>query len=127
MFMTQAQTNQSKPLGVQAAAAATATGAAKPEDKKAADGKPVDAKADDKKADAKPPRKKAADMTPAEKEAAKTERLAKSKKVFIIVGTVHEFDSVNKAEKFLNAADSPAEYTAIRGLRIGTSKKVSLR
>jgi hypothetical protein len=118
--MTQAHANQ-KPtnLGAQAAAAATTGGTAKPSDAKT-----------DAKTDAKPaptPRKKAADMTPAEKEAAKAERLAKAKKVFIVVGTVHEFDSVNKAEKFLNAADSPAEYTAIRGLRIGTSKKVSLR
>lgn len=111
--MTQAQANQ-KPstLGAQAAAAATGP-AAKP-----ADAKPPTAAT---------PRKKAADMTPAEKEAAKAERLAKSKKVFIVVGTVHEFDSVNKAEKFINAEGSPTEYTALRGLRIGTSKKVSLR
>ena len=113
MFMTQAQTNQ-KPstLGAQAAVAATTTSATKP-----ADAKPP----------AATPRKKAADMTSAEKEAAKTERLAKAKKVFIVVGAIHEFDSVNKAEKFLNADGAPTDYTVLRGNRIGTSKKVSLR
>jgi hypothetical protein len=118
--MTQAQTTpkSSAPLGVQAAAAATTGGGAKPAEAKP-DAKP-----------AKPPRKKAAEMTEAEKAAAKTERLAKAKKVFIVVGTVHEFDSVNKAEKFLNGdgeTPAPTEYAVLRGNRIGTSKKVSLR
>lgn len=123
MFMTQAQSNQNKPLGVQAAAAATASAApAKPSDAKPADAKPP----------APTPRKKAADMTPAEKEAAKAERLAKAKKVFIVIGdlntdNVYEFASVNQAEKFLNAKDAPGIYTVLRGNRIGTSKKVSLR
>ena len=66
-------------------------------------------------------------MTEAEKAAAKAERLAKASKVFIAVGTIHEFDSVNKAEKFLNADGAPTDYSVLRGKRIGTSKKVSLR
>ena len=100
MFMTQAQASQ-KP-------SVSGAPAAKP-------------------SNAKPPRKKAADMTEAEKEAAKAERLAKAKKVFIVVGEIHEFESVNKAEKFLNTEGAPVTYAVLRGNRIGTSKKVSLR
>ncbi len=103
-------------LGAAAAAAATNGGTAK-----------SDAKPDDDKKATPPPRKKAADMTEAEKAAAKAERQAKAKKIFIVVGEVHEFETAAKAEKFLNATDAPATYTVLRGLRIGASKKVSLR
>jgi hypothetical protein len=101
MFMTQAHASQ-KPaatLGVQAAAAATTTGGP---------GKPADAKAD--KAETDDDKKSRA-----------------SRKVYVVVGEIHEFDSVNKAEKFLNATDAPKTYTVLRGNRIGTSQKVSLR
>lgn len=102
--MTQAQPNHNKPpatLGAQAAAAATATPPAKPtEPDKDVD---VDVDADDDK------------------------KTRISRKVYVVVGTVHEFDSVNKAEKFLNATGAPSDYTVLRGNRIGTSKKVSLR
>ena len=50
-----------------------------------------------------------------------------ARKVFIVVGTVHEFDSATKAEKFLNGDGAPSDYSVLRGNRIGTSKKVSLR
>jgi hypothetical protein len=122
MFMTQAHPNQSKPLGVQAAAAATSN-AAKPDDKKAtdakaADAKPTDAKPDDKKADV---------VADSAADDADDKKSRVSRKVYVVVGQVHEFDSVNKAEKFLNADGAPAEYSVLRGNRIGTSKKVSLR
>lgn len=109
--MSQAQPNQkpTAPLGVQAAAAATSTASAKPTEAKP-ETKPA-AKPDDPKAD----------------DDADDKKSRVSRKVYVVVGTVHEFDSVNKAEKFLNASDSPAEYTVLRGNRIGTSKKVSLR
>jgi hypothetical protein len=77
--------------------------------------KPSDAKPDDKKADAKPD----------DKADDKKSRMAR--KVYVVVGEIHEFESVNKAEKFLNADGAPATYTVLRGNRIGTSKKVSLR
>lgn len=100
---------------MQAATAATTPGTAKPDDKKtAADAKLVtvvtDVKTDDKK-----------------DEAVDDKKFRMARKVFVVVGVVHEFDSVNKAEKFLNAEGSPSDYTVLRGNRIGTSKKVSLR
>ena len=103
--MSQAQPapkSSTSPLGVQAAAAATATStpAAKPTDVKA-DTKP-DAAPDDKKA-------------------------RMSRKVFVVLGEIHEFDSALKAEKFLNAEGAPSNYSVLKGNRIGTSKKVSLR
>lgn len=108
--MTQAQTDTKKPvstLGAAAAAAATTTPAttngsahaAKPTETPASSAASTD---DDKK-------------------------LRTARKVYVVVGTVHEFESANKAEKFLNDGDAPAEYAVIRGNRIGTSKKVSLR
>jgi hypothetical protein len=112
--MSQAQHNQkpaTAPLGVQAAAAATSAAAAKPADAKPADAKPADAKPDDKK----------------EGDAEGDKKSRVSRKVYVVVGVVHEFDSANKAEKFLNGDGAPTEYTVLRGNRIGTSKKVSLR
>jgi xanthine dehydrogenase iron-sulfur cluster and FAD-binding subunit A len=55
------------------------------------------------------------------------EKKSRPRKVFVVVGQIHEFESVSKAEKFLNASGSPSEYTVIRGNRIETNKKVSLR
>lgn len=53
-----------------------------------------------------------------------------SSRIFIATGPVYEFETTAKAEKFLNGGGetpAPAEYAVIRGKRIGTSKKVSLR
>lgn len=55
----------------------------------------------------------------------KKERAAR--KVYIVVGQVHEFDSPGKAEKFLNTEGAPAEYAVIKGVKIGVNRKVSLR
>lgn len=131
MFMTQTQghkpaTPPASTLGAAAAAAATNGSSSTHPDNKA-DGK-ADSKADDKPAKPpKPVKKKAADMTEAEKAAAKEERLAKAKKIFIVVGEVHEFVTSAKAEKFLNGTGAPESYTVLRGLRVGANKKVSLR
>jgi hypothetical protein len=104
--MTQA--SQGKPQttspSLGAAAAAAATGGTKPDDKVAANAKPDDKKPDDE---------------------AKKER--NGSKVYVVVGTVHEFESVNKAEKFLNSEGAPSNYEVIRGKKIGKSTKVSLR
>jgi len=108
--MTQAQASQkpASPLGVQAAAAATTSGGSS---------KPAEAKADDKAGDKK-----------GDKDATDDDKKSRtSRKVYVVVGEIHEFDSVNKAEKFLNATDAPKDYTVLRGNRIGTSQKVSLR
>lgn len=53
-----------------------------------------------------------------------------SSRIFIATGPVHEFETTAKAEKFLNGGGetpAPADYVVLRGKRIGTSKKVSLR
>jgi hypothetical protein len=102
MTPTQASQKPVSPLGVQAAAAATTSGGpGKPAEPKPAESK-TETDDDDKKSRA-------------------------SRKVYVVVGEIHEFDSVNKAEKFLNASDAPKTYTVLRGNRIGTSQKVSLR
>jgi len=122
--MTQAQGHKpslASTLGAAAAAAAMSGPAAPTTESHAghADAKPA--------APPQPPRKKAADMSEAEKAAAKAERLAKSKKIFIVVGEVHEFETPAKAEKFLNAQGAPETYAVLRGLRVGANKKVTLR
>ena len=99
-----------KPASLGAAAAAAVTPAA-------SNAKP----AETKPADAKP-----ADNKPAEGgEAAK--KVRGSKRVFIVVGQIHEFETTSKAEKFLNGEGAPTEYTVLKGVRVGTNKKVSLR
>ena len=103
--MTQA--SQAKPQtpapSLGAAAAAAATSNAKPDDKKTDDKAAAGAKPDE----------------------AKKER--NGSKVYVVVGTVHEFESVNKAEKFLNGEGAPTDYAVIRGKKISKSTKVSLR
>lgn len=60
-----------------------------------------------------------------ESEADKKERV--SRKVYVAVGEIKEFDSARLAEKFLNSPEAPSSYAVIRGNRIDTKKKVSLR
>lgn len=50
-----------------------------------------------------------------------------SRKVFIVVGELHEFDTTTQAEKFLNGDAAPKTYAVIRGSRTGTSQKIHLR
>jgi hypothetical protein len=109
MFMTQTQgitnsdTTANQALGIAAAAAATATSdqtAAASETNETDEGDEVDA-------------------------SGKRTRVAR--KIFVVVGEIHEFDSALKAEKFINAEGSPTTYAVLRGNRIGTSTKVSLR
>lgn len=116
--MTQASSNTKNTSSLGAAAAAAATTPAKPADAP----KPTDAKP----TDGKPADAAAAGATGA----ATTDDKKKERngsKIYVAVGAVHEFESINKAEKFLNAEGAPAEYAVLRGKRIGTSKKVSLR
>lgn len=109
--MTQASADAKKtgqaPLGVAAAAAATGT-PSKPDDKTGTTPAP-DATAG------------------ATGTAAADKKARNASKVFIVTGQVHEFETPAKAEKFLNAEGAPADYSVLRGKRIGTSKKVSLR
>lgn len=107
MFMTQAHQQQKPSLGAAAAAAAAST--PKPDEKPA-----------DKPANATP----ANDATPTGD--GKKKREAK-RKVFVVVGTVTEFDSIVQAEKFLNGPEAPETYTVLQGMRTRKSTKVSLR
>jgi hypothetical protein len=110
--MTQASHAKPSPsLGAAAAAAATTNGPAatvKPDDKTAAE-------------------KTAAEKAAAEKEAEKAAKKARARKIFIVVGDIHEFETPAKAEKFLNTEGAPQAYAVIRGNRINRSTKVSLR
>ena len=119
--MTQTQPNKGGPSIGAAAAQAAAAGATAP---KPTD-KPADAKATDKPAEGGGGGgSNGAAAGPA---ADKKKRESKSK-VFVIVGTVQEFESVVQAEKFLNGPEAPAgEYVVLKGARTRTSKKVSLR
>ncbi len=112
--MTQASTDAKKtgqaPLGVAAAAAATGT-APKPDDKAATAA----------------PAAGTGTATSTGGTAAAEKKARNASKVFIVTGTVHEFETPAKAEKFLNAEGAPSDYSVLRGKRIGTSKKVSLR
>jgi|JI10StandDraft_1071094.scaffolds.fasta_scaffold60418_4 hypothetical protein len=49
------------------------------------------------------------------------------RKIAVVVGEMHLFDTVAKAEKFLNAEGAPTAYAVFRVEPIGTNKKVSLR
>lgn len=114
------QTQTSPTLGAQAAAAAStnkgtggnAPAAAKPADTKPADAKPADAKTNDK-------------GTGSNAEAAPKKK--GDSRIFIVVGEVHEFESSAKAEKFLNGEGAPTQYSVLRGKKLKTNNKVSLR
>jgi len=129
--MTQASADAKKtgqaPLGVAAAAAATGT-TSKPDDKT---GKPADDKAAANGAavgaGTTSGTTSGTSGTTTGSGAAAEKKARNASKVFIVTGTVHEFETPAKAEKFLNAEGAPAEYSVLRGKRIGTSKKVSLR
>jgi hypothetical protein len=126
------QTSQTKPenkindkASLGAAAAAAATGA-KPDDKTA---KPVDpntAKATTSAAAAATDADKGEDGDD-DKEGEGEGKKKGGSRIFIAIGEVHEFETAAKAEKFLNGDGAPATYAVLRGKRIGTSKKVSLR
>lgn len=109
--MSQTQTNKpAGAIGAQAAAAATTTTNGKP-----ADAKPADAA-------------KSTDAKPDDKAAGEADKKNKNpNKIFIVVGQVHEFETPAKAEKFLNGDDAPTEYAVLRGKRVGSKKRVSLR
>jgi len=116
--MTQTQPNKSSP-SVGTAAAQAAAGHATTN--KSAETKPVDAKA-------------AATGTgtstgaTTDEQAPTDKKRASKKRVFVAVGEVYEFETVNQAEKFLNGPEAPTgEYAVLRGTRTRTSKRVSLR
>ena len=48
-------------------------------------------------------------------------------KIYIVVGQIQEFATPAKAEKFLNSAGAPVEYSIIRGKQVTPNKKVTLR
>ena len=117
--MSQTQHTPTKTDSLGAAAAAAATTPAKA----------------DKKADAKTEPVKAADpalpgtdgTAPLTEESGKKTRQTSKRKVFVVEGKVHTFDSKVQAEKFLNGEGAPSEYTVMVGTSAKTGKKVSLR
>ena len=136
--MTQTQSNKNGSPATNAAPPTSTATAAKPADAKPADVKPADAKPGDTKlADANPANAKPADAKPsdgadgAEDDGSgadgETTKEREKRKFFVVVGKVHEFDTVKQAEDFLNAPDAPEEHTVLRGSRTKTSKRISLR
>lgn len=119
--MTQAQ--HAKPPGPAAPSPAPSLGVAAAT---AALGNKPDETAVDKSAD-KPAEKTAAEKLAADKAAALAVKKARSSKIFVAVGDIHEFETAAKAEKFLNAEGAPQAYAVIRGKRINRSTKVTLR
>ena len=52
---------------------------------------------------------------------------ANRSKFFIVVGEVHEFPTAAKAEAFLNQPNAPKQFGVIRGHRVESKQKVTLR
>lgn len=50
-----------------------------------------------------------------------------TKKIYVVIGEIVEFETVAKVEKYLNSEGAPAEFTLLRGQRIKPRQKVSLR
>lgn len=120
MSQTQTQpatTKSTTPLGVLAATAVTATPVAAPTDK------PVESASVE---GVTGPDASSVTTTAAATEEA-TQQARNSRKVFIVVGELHEFESSHTAEKFLNSEGAPKTYAVVRGSRIGTSQKIHLR
>lgn len=80
-----------------------------------------------KPSDAKPETAAAASAPAAADDKKADDKKANHSKVYVVVGQVLEFETPIKAEKFLNGPDAPTEYAVIRGKRVGTNKRVSLR
>lgn len=83
--------------------------------------------------DVKPPEPKVADSAPAasakedQTDDQDDDKKRNGTKIYVIVGTVHEFDTASKAEAFLNGKDAPASYTTLRGKPLATEKRLTLR
>jgi hypothetical protein len=114
------QTSNAGQPSIGAAAAAAAAATAKPTEAKP-DAKP------EEKTDTKPDSATTGTATGAAADAAKPEKKGPARKLLIIVGQVHEFDTPAKAEAFLNGPDAPKEFQVYRGNAISTRRKVSLR
>lgn len=52
---------------------------------------------------------------------------ANRSKIFIVVGEIHEFASAAQAEKFLNQPGAPSKFTVLRGHKVESKQRVSLR
>jgi hypothetical protein len=50
-----------------------------------------------------------------------------SRKVYIVVGEIHEFKNAREAEKYLNSVDAPSHYDVIKGNVVDRKQKISLR
>lgn len=50
-----------------------------------------------------------------------------TRKVFVVEGKVHTFDSKSQAEKFLNSDEAPEDFVVMVGTSTKPGKKVSLR
>ncbi len=60
-------------------------------------------------------------------DADKDEKDANRSKLYIVVGEVHEFSTAAQAEKFLNQPGAPAKFQVLRGKRVESKQRVSLR
>ena len=67
------------------------------------------------------------DDKPDEGGASEDAKAANRSKLFIVVGEVHEFPTAAKAEAFLNQPNGPKQFTVIRGHKIESKQKVTLR
>jgi hypothetical protein len=112
---TQGNNGNKASLGAQAVAAvgqqAKQPDAKQPEDHMALGNAAVDADGDDADADddeTKPGAKRI------------------PKKVFIVIGTIHEFKNTREAEAFLNGEHAPPEFRVLKGNELVRRQKVAL-
>lgn len=59
--------------------------------------------------------------------AAADKKARTGRKVYIVVGSIHEFGNTAEAEKFLNASAAIGDFTVIRGNKVEKKQKISLR
>lgn len=117
MSQTQSNAKPAGSLGAQAAAAATTTSTSG----KASEAKPTSNVA------AAVPTGPTAVAAPSPEVAPEDAKPKNGSKLYIVTGEVHEFDTAAKAEKFLNSEAAPTAYSVLRGKKMKSKQKVSLR
>jgi len=58
---------------------------------------------------------------------AAADKAANRSKVFIVIGEVHEFPTAAAAEKFLNQPNGPTKFSVLKGHKVESKQRVSLR
>jgi hypothetical protein len=88
---------------------------------------PTDGKPPENKVETKPEEKPGDKPDDKEGEGGDADKAANRSKFFIVVGKVHEFETIAKAEGFLNGPDGPKDFQVVRGHEVKSKQRVTLR